>query len=133
MIDYGAKKRRIILMLLACSAILGAISIFLPEDDRVLDFVVGLPLLILGISWCFTDASEHDHRIGRLMNLMLVLLFILGFPLYILRTRGIGGFKTLGLTVFLVAIMVACAYSTALAALYVGNAVGLVNLNGIPF
>jgi len=27
-----------------------------------LDFVVGFPLLILGIWWCLIDAAERDYR-----------------------------------------------------------------------
>ncbi len=125
-VDYAAKKRHIILMLLAYSAILGVFCIFLPEEDNPLDFVAGLPILLMGISWCFTDAKQHDRRIGKLMKLVLVLFFIVGFPLYIFQTHGIRGFKTLALTTFLVAVMAAIAFSTACAMLYVGDALGLV-------
>lgn len=127
-VDYAAKKRRIILMLLTYSAIFGAICVFLPEEDNPLDFIAGLPMLIMGISWCFMDADQHDHRIGKLMKLILVLLFIIGFPLYIFQTRGIRGFKTLVLTISLVAVMAACAFSTGFVAIYVGDALGLIEL-----
>ena len=127
-VDYAGKKRRIIRMLLAYSAILGVISIFLPEENTPIDFVVGLPLLILGISWCFTDASEHGHRIGKVMRFMLILAFFVGFPLYLVQTRGIRGLKTLSLTVLLVAFMATCMMATALATLYGGNALGFVDL-----
>jgi len=121
-VDYAAKKRRIILMLLAYSAIYGVLCIFLPNEDSPLDFLAVLPMLILSVSWCFLDATEHDYRIGRLMVLTLVLLFIVGFPIYVFRTRGIRGFKTLLLTTCLAAVMVACAFST----LYMGFALGWV-------
>ena len=124
-VDYAAKKRRIVLMLLAYSAILGVISCFLPEEDTPLDFIVALPLLILGISWCFTDAGERDHRIGRLMKLVLVLLFIVGFPIYVFQTRGVRGFKIFVLTLLLVGGMIACVFATAFATLYLGDAIGL--------
>ena len=110
-------------MLLAYSAIFGVICIFLPDEDSPLDFIAGLPFLIMSIAWCFIDADEHDHQIGRLMKLVLVLLFIVGFPIYIFQTRGIRGIKTLALATCLVAVMAACALST----LYVGYALGLVD------
>lgn len=124
-VDHARKKRRILILLLAYSAILGVVSCFLPEEDRALDFIVGLPLLILGISWCFTDAAERDHRIGRLMTFLLVLVFIVGLPIYLLQTRGIGAFKSLGLTLLLVAAMFACLFATGFATLYVGEVAGL--------
>lgn len=112
-VDYAPKKRRIVMMLIAYSAILGIISCFLPEEDTPLDFIVALPLLILGISWCFTDAAERDHRIGRLGKLLLILLFIVGLPMYLFQTRGIGAIKTLALAMLLVGAMFACLFITA--------------------
>jgi len=124
-VDYAVKKRRILMLLLAYSAILGVISVFLVEEDRVLDFIVGLPLLILAISWCFTDAAERDHRIGRVMRLLLILLFILGLPIYLLQTRGIRAFKTFGLTVLLVAAMFACMFATEFVTISIGEVTGI--------
>ncbi len=124
-VDYAAKKRRVVMLLLAYSAILGIISCFLPEEDTPLDFIVGLPLLILGISWCFTDAAERDHRIGRLTKLLLILLFIVGLPIYLFQTRGIGAIKTLALAMVLVGAMCACLFVTAYASLSVGDVAGL--------
>jgi hypothetical protein len=125
MVDYGAKKRRILVMLMAYSAIFGAVLCFLPEEDIPLDFVVGLPVLLLGISWCFTDANERDHRIGRVMKLVLIFFFVIGLPIYLLQTRGMGAFKILAFTMLLVAGMFVCMIATAIATLYLGEATGL--------
>ena len=124
-VDYAAKKRRIVLMLLAYSAILGVISCFLPEEDTPLGFIVGLPLLILGISWCFTDAAERDYRIGRMTRLFLVLFFIVGFPIYVFQAHGFRAFKTLASALLLVGAMIACVFATEFAALFLGDAMGL--------
>jgi hypothetical protein len=121
LVDFGAKKLRILFMLLAYSALLGVICIFLPEADVPLHFVVGLPLLFLGISWCYNDASQGNHRISKLVNLTLLFWFLVGFPVYIFQTRGIRGFKTLLLALCFVALMTACALTT----MCVGYAVGL--------
>ena len=127
-IDYAVKKRRIILMLLAYSAILGIIACFVPDKDAPTDFVFGLPLLILGISWCFTDAAERNYRMGRLMSLLLILILGIGLPIYLLRTRGFGAFKSLAFTLLLIGGMFACMFVAAIATAYVGNAAGLLNL-----
>ena len=124
-VDYARKKRRVKMLLLGYSAIFGVINCSLPENDSVLDIIVGLPLLILMISWCFTDGAERDHRIGRTMRLLLILLFIVGFPIYLLQTRGFGGFKTLGLTLLFVAAMIACMWTAGLITLFIGDVTGL--------
>jgi hypothetical protein len=123
-VHYAARKCGIVMLLLAYSAALGVIVWFLPEEDTPLDFVVGLPLLILGIAWCFTDAAQRDHRIGRLMGLLLVLLFVVGLPIYLFQTRGSGAFKSLLLLAVLIGAMLACLLLTAFATLYGGEAVG---------
>lgn len=124
-VEYGVRKRRLILMLLAYSAILGILSCFLPKEDSPMDFVAGLPLLILGVMWCFTDAAERDYRMGSLMKLVLVLMFIVGLPIYLFRTRGIGGFKALAFSLLLVGAMFTCMFITGYATLYFGSAAGL--------
>lgn len=122
--NYPAKKRRIVILLLAYSAIFGIVSCFLPDEDTPLDFLVGLPFLILGLSWCFTDASERNHQIGRLTRLLLILLFILGLPIYLLQTRGINAFKTLAFALLLVTAMFTCMFVTGNATLYAGDVAG---------
>jgi apolipoprotein N-acyltransferase len=124
-VRHATQKRRIIRMLLAYSAIAGLIAYFLPEEETPLDYVVGLPFLILGISWCFTDAAERDHRIGGVMKFTLVLLFVVGFPLYVFLARGIRGFKTLVFALLLLAGMIACFFVAYLATLYAGDTIGM--------
>ncbi len=124
-VDYSAKKRRTVILLLAYSAILGILSCFLPEADSTLDFIVGLPWLILGISWCFIDAAERDHRIGLFMRLLLVFVFVIGLPTYLFQTRGFGAFKALALTMVLIAAMCGCVMAAAYVTSYAGEAAGL--------
>lgn len=107
-VDHAARKRRIVMMLLAYSAILGVISCFLPEEASALDGIVSLPILILGISWCFADAAQRGHRIGRLTIILLIFLFIVGLPIYLFQTRGIGAVKTLASAMMLVGAMIVC-------------------------
>ncbi len=124
-VDYAARKRRLILALLIYSVGLGGISVFLPEDDRQADFLLGLPYLILGVSWCFADARERGHRISRGMQLVLVVFFVIGFPIYLFETRGLRGFKTLASALLLLLAMAACQYVAGYATYFAGDALGL--------
>lgn len=125
MVDYAVKKRRIVLALLAYSAIVGVMACFLPEDTPPLDFIVGLPFVLLGNLWCYIDAGQREDRIGRLMKWALVLIFVVGFPVYVFQTRGIRGLQTIVLALLLVVAMVVCMYATACVTLFLGNAIGL--------
>ncbi len=114
--NYSNRKRRILILLLVYSAVLGLSAVYLPEDDRVVDVALGLPMLIMLISWCYIDAGQRNHVIGRIMRASLVLLFALAFPIYIFQTRGLKGFISLALTAVFMAAMAAC----GLAGVYVG-------------
>ncbi len=112
-------KFRIIIALIVYSAILGSILAFLPEEETPLDTIVIIPLLVLAVAWCLFDAKQRDHRVGCLMKLLLIFVFAIGFPLYLYSTRGIESFKTLGLSIGLVAIMFACMIAAGLLTLFV--------------
>lgn len=124
-VNHAWRKRRIVLLLLIYSAFLGIIMCFVPEESTSLDFLIGLPFLILGIAWCFIDASERDHRIGRLTKLALVLFFVVGLPIYLFQTRVLGAFKTFALILLLIAAMLTSMFVTAFASLYIGILTGL--------
>ena len=123
--NYAAKKRIRIVLMLMHSAIIGVATCFLPDEETPLDVALSLPIVILAISWCFVDAAERGHRIGRLTKLLLMLLFLVGYPAYLFQTRGVGALKTLALTMALVCVMFLCMAVTSVTTLYVGEVVGL--------
>lgn len=123
-IDTGMKKRRIIILLIAYSAILGVIDCFRMEGDKGLDLVLSLPALILAITWCYWDASERGHRIGRMTKLTLILMFMVGFPIYLFQTRGWGAFKALGMTLLLFVAMFICEQAAIYLTMFVGDIAG---------
>lgn len=123
-VDYVARKRWIIRLLFAHAALAGTTLCFLPEDDTPLDYIVGAPFVFLGIAWCFADANERFFRIGRLTKFLLVFLFLVGFPLYVIQSRGLRGLATFGFTFVLVVGIMLCVFLTNLIALFVGEAVG---------
>ncbi|APZ91714.1 hypothetical protein [Fuerstiella marisgermanici] len=104
--DLHAQKRRILIWLLVWSAIMGVVAMFEDETqaDPVVDLLLGLPFVILGIYWCRTDAAERGHYIGVPMSACLVLMFVLGLPIYLFQTRGLKGILSLGwLLLYLIA------------------------------
>jgi hypothetical protein len=93
--NYGRRKRWLVGLLFLASAGLSIVGCFLGDDDSVLQTLLGLPILVLSIAWCFADARQRGHRIGRLMKLLLVLCLALAFPIYLFQTRGRRGAITL--------------------------------------
>lgn len=96
-VDYPRRKRRIILQLLAYCAVVGVVSVFLPDEDALLDLILRLPPLFLAVAWCFADAAERGHRIGRLTKVLLVLVLIVGLPSISSRLGVSGDLKRLGM------------------------------------
>ncbi|MFN8857208.1 MAG: hypothetical protein ACK50P_16700 [Planctomycetaceae bacterium] len=92
---WGRRKRWLVAMLFVASALLGIAGCFIDEEDSVLELLLGLPLLVLSIAWCFADARERGHRLGRVMRLLLVLSFALALPIYLFQSRGWRGIITL--------------------------------------
>ncbi len=113
-----AKKRRILIWLLVWAAVIGIATWFEDETqaDPLLDFVMGLPFVVLGIYWCRTDAVERDHYIGVPMSACLILCFALGLPLYLFQTRGLKAFISVGWLLMFLAAMCASLFAGAVAA-----------------
>lgn len=97
----------------------GAIYCFRQEENPTFDFITSLPIFVLTIVWCFNDAAEREHHIGRPMQLLFLFFFMIALPIYLFQTRGVGAFKSLGLTLLFVAAMFACMYSTGIVMLCV--------------
>src|SRR5262245_16305665 len=95
--DRGAGSsgtpRRILLALFGYAALLGVLLYFLPEEESPMDLLLGVPLLVLSIAWCYADAAERGFRIGGPTRALLVGLFAIGFPLYVFQSRGAGGIR----------------------------------------
>lgn len=98
--DHAIAKQRILIFLLVYDASLAVMRNFMPKDDQVLDYVIGLPVLIPILIWCHLDAKERNHTIGILMKLCLVFFFVVAFPIYTFQTQGLRGFKTFTFVAF---------------------------------
>lgn len=138
-IDYSLRKRRILFMLLGYSALLGVFlvigfifNIFNPEDQpNPMNIVIQIPSIALTFWWCLVDADQHDHTMGKIMRIGLILATIVAFPIYIFRTRGIAGFRTLLLAVLFLVAMSVCVNVTAGLAMVIGVMSGLISPNDL--
>ncbi|WP_442483839.1 hypothetical protein [Aeoliella sp. SH292] len=115
--DFAVKKRRILWALFIAATLVGAWIGYSPEMDGSTEAALNLALLVPALWWCFTDADQRGFRLGAIHSIFLVLAFVIAFPVYLFRTRGRAGFRTLGLTVLCALVMLACAM--------VGEAIGM--------
>lgn len=87
-----------------------------PESTlAVVNALVGVVLaLVLVLLWLRFDAQQHDFRLRAGMILLIIVLGIVGIPLYLISSRGAkGGLIAIALTggFFLLNIAVALAFS----------------------
>lgn len=127
--DIVRRKRSVLLKLLAYSGLIGIISALFPNTKGVLDYLFGLPALVLGITWCHLDANQREYSLGKLMRLGLIFMFVIVFPFYLFRTRGLKGITTLAQAILFVIAMFACTLATAFANLYARYLVGARDLD----
>ncbi len=133
-VDFGRKKRRILFMLFGYSALFGVLVvislIFNPQDKpSLMNIVISIPWIALILWWCLIDAEQHDHWMGKFMRIGLILLPIVAFPIYIFKTRGIAGFKTLLLAVLFLSAMAVCTGVTAWVAMIIAIMSGFISPN----
>ena len=120
--DLAAKKRRILIWLLAYMGVLGLVSGFQGEEsDKVMDLALGLPVLILSILWCYTDADERDYEMGLLTKVLLIFLLFVGLPLYLLQTRRAGVLRSLAWLFLYVLALLAAAMVGALPGVFLST------------
>lgn len=105
---------------------LGILIWILPQEETPMDSLIALPLLILGITWCFVDADERGFHIGGFTKLLLVFCFLLGFPVYVFRSAGVR-FKTLAMSLVLATAMGAVFCVSASVSFLVGDWLGFLD------
>lgn len=127
--DSVRRKRSVLLKLLAYSGLIGIISVLFPNTNGVPGSLFGLPALVLGITWCHLDANQREYSLGKLMRLGLIFMFVIVFPFYLFRTRGLKGITTLAQTILFVIAMFACMLATAFATLSAGYLAGAWDLD----
>lgn len=118
----AAKKQRIIFWLFVYHAAVGFIEGLSSIDDPMLTFLFTVPIYIMVLSWCYADANERGRQLSKGESTSLILFFIVAFPIYLFRTRGIRGFQTLMLSLLVMAGMFATWAVTLMIGSWIGNA-----------
>ena len=103
-VDLRRAKRKCLVQLLAIMVVGGFMQGILPEEIAYpfLEIVTDLIGVIMAMRWCYMDARERDYVISFRLSLLVFLLFIVGFPYYILKTRSNHqALKVIGLSVLI--------------------------------
>jgi hypothetical protein len=103
--EHISSAKPCLLLMLAVSALWGFSTGFLPDDSPILAFLeTAAPILLLScaVIWCHLDSCRHDVFLKRGFYVCLVLCFVVAFPYYVLKTRGLSGFITLGCSLLFV-------------------------------
>lgn len=97
--DLRRPKRNCLIQLFAIGLFGGFIQgIGLESIYMIIEYVTGIAGTLMAIRWCYLDADERDVAISFRLSLLMLLLFVVGFPYYILKTRqNIQALKVLGI------------------------------------
>lgn len=95
-----AAKFRCLIALAALSVLDGVVSALVQEytsADRVFSVIIGLGGVIVILFWCLYDARQRNYHINLFFRVLIVVFACIGVPAYLLTTRGIRGFYSIGL------------------------------------
>lgn len=128
---YERHKRRLLVMLLGHNTIIGALEPF-AHSVHLVESAVAIPYMITGSIWCWLDLRQHRYSIGDFMRYCLVMALPITFPIYLLRTRGLRGFRPMVLTLLFVILMSVCQVFGFFASTWVGTRLGYWDGNVLP-
>ncbi len=118
-------KRRILLRMVILFAVCGFATGLSHGDTlhRVVDFGMAIAFAILVLDWCAQDRAERNLRPWRGFTLMMVFFptALVMVPLYLIKTRGLGGVKS---TILAAAFFIAILLVALIAAEFAGALFG---------
>lgn len=87
--DTQRPKRNCLIQIFAIMIAGGFMQGILPEDSNfsLIEIVTIVLFTLMAMRWCYIDADERNFTISFRLSLLLFLLFLAGFPYYILKTR----------------------------------------------
>lgn len=97
--ELQRKKRQSLIQLLALFFVLPFVEAFVSRwwyDEKIWVGLNCLALIFPTMRWCFLDAREHNLRLGRFMQLLIIGLAAVGVPVWLLRSRGLRGLISIG-------------------------------------
>lgn len=92
--DIRARKPQCLVAMLVVSTAWGAMLPFLIRYaalKEVTGLVVSVVTIVLMVAWCRYDSHERDFEIKRPLLWLIILVFFIGIPAYLLASRGIRG------------------------------------------
>lgn len=95
-----AAKRACLFSLAALAVTDGAFEPFLPDNaraERIFSLMISIPAFVSIFFWCLYDAKERGYHINLLFRVLIVFCTCVGVPAYLLKTRGLRGFYSIGL------------------------------------
>jgi hypothetical protein len=104
--DFAKAKRRRLLWMLGLAVAAGIASAMFADAERELQLLEGVGIAVLVASWCQVDARERGGTIGKLQFVSIVLIALIGLPVYLFRTRGLRGSLSILLALLFYALLV---------------------------
>ena len=100
----GVRRRKwlylaAILVLVAVFAGLDMLTYEGSSGELLLRLLGAISYGVLVYMWCRADALERGFRLRILLSACIILLYPVGVPVYLFKSRGVQGFRALGLAV----------------------------------
>ena len=117
------KKRLCLWALMVLGVLLGFLMVFVEEgsnQDSVIGFLFGVIFTLFVLFWCHYDAWDRGFKLGRGLALTIVLLMVVGLPVYFFRSRGAseGWLACLKAILFLLLIMLIAVIAALIGSLF---------------
>lgn len=115
----GLKRQKFILLVImvVLSGLFGVLeSLYAttPGADRALFVADTLSFAFCLSVWCASDAQLRGFRLSRGLRWMIILIALIGFPVYAFRSRGRQGWSLFGLGVLFFMLMMAVSVGAGL-------------------
>jgi hypothetical protein len=104
--DFAKAKRHRLLWMLGLAVASGIASEVFADAERELVLLEAIGFAALVASWCSVDARERGGRIGKGQFVTIVLIPVIGLPVYLFRTRGLRGFLSILLALLFYALLI---------------------------
>jgi hypothetical protein len=104
--DFAKAKRRRLVWMLGIAVAAGIASEVFADAERELQLLEGVGLAVLVASWCSVDARERRRTLGKLQFASIILIALIGLPVYLFRTRGLRAFLSLLLALLFYALLI---------------------------
>jgi hypothetical protein len=111
------KRQKIVMLviMLLLSGLFGVLDSFYaatPGADRALFIADTLSFAFCLSVWCASDAQLRGFRLSRGLRWTIILIALIGFPVYAFRSRGRRGWSLFGLGVLFFLLLMAASVGT---------------------